>query len=80
MSRNLAVGGSAHSIQYACRELQWGWAGNAGTPDVRVADDALSVALFTETADGNARLLAAHDQIWVVLRHSYSLSLSFVTS
>jgi len=47
-----------------------GWrAGNAGIPDVRVADDALSVALFTETADGDARLLAAHDQIWVVLRH-----------
>jgi len=59
--------GAAHTIQYA--GVFGGRAGNAGIPDVRVADDALSVALFTETADGNARLLAAHDQIWVVLRH-----------
>ena len=59
--------GAAHAIQYA--GVFGGRAGNAGIPDVRVADDALSVALFTETADGDARLLAAHDQIWVVLRH-----------
>merc|ERR1740133_452253 len=38
-------------------------------PHVGVADGALAVALLTQPADRDPRLLAAHDQIGVVLRH-----------
>eukprot|EP00446_Apocalathium_sp_SHHI-4_P029552 CAMPEP_0177223722 /NCGR_PEP_ID=MMETSP0367-20130122/38634_1 /TAXON_ID=447022 ORGANISM="Scrippsiella hangoei-like, Strain SHHI-4" /NCGR_SAMPLE_ID=MMETSP0367 /ASSEMBLY_ACC=CAM_ASM_000362 /LENGTH=168 /DNA_ID=CAMNT_0018673707 /DNA_START=206 /DNA_END=709 /DNA_ORIENTATION=- len=38
-------------------------------PDVRVADDALAIALLAETTDGDAGLLPAHDQVRMVLRH-----------
>ena len=37
--------------------------------DEGVADDALSVALLAEPADGDAGLLAAHHQVGMVLRH-----------
>ena len=70
MSRNLAKRLWKGLLILSNMQGCGGRAGNASIPDVRVADDALSVALFTETADGNARLLAAHDQIWMVLRHS----------
>lgn len=33
----------------------------------RVAHDAAPVALFADAADPDARLLPAHDQVWVVL-------------
>ena len=39
------------------------------TPHVRVADDALAIALLAEAADRDARLLAAHDEVGVVLGH-----------
>ena len=39
-------------------------------PHVRVADGALAVALVAEPPDGDARLLAAHDEIWVMARHA----------
>jgi len=39
------------------------------SPYVRVTDHALSVALFAQPADRNAGLLAAHDEIGVMLRH-----------
>eukprot|EP00212_Chloropicon_laureae_P009224 CAMPEP_0197493832 /NCGR_PEP_ID=MMETSP1311-20131121/25015_1 /TAXON_ID=464262 /ORGANISM="Genus nov. species nov., Strain RCC856" /LENGTH=188 /DNA_ID=CAMNT_0043039133 /DNA_START=76 /DNA_END=642 /DNA_ORIENTATION=- len=38
-------------------------------PHVRVADDALAVALLAQPAYRDARLLAAHDQVRLVLRH-----------
>ena len=38
-------------------------------PHVRVADDALSIALFTKAPNGYARLLPAENQIRVVLCH-----------
>ena len=38
-------------------------------PDIRVANDALAIALLTKTADGDARLFSAHDQIWVMFCH-----------
>jgi hypothetical protein len=38
-------------------------ADEGGRPDVRVADRALAVALVAEAADGDAGLLAAHDEI-----------------
>ena len=34
-----------------------------------VAHGALAVAFLAQAADGDARLLAAHDQVGVVLRH-----------
>ena len=37
--------------------------------DVRVADDAAAVALLAQPPDGHARLLAAEDEIRVMLRH-----------
>ena len=37
--------------------------------DVGVADDALPVALLAQTTDRHARLLAAEDEVRVVLRH-----------
>ena len=40
-----------------------------GRAHVRVADHALALALFAEAADGDAPLLAAHDQIRVMLGH-----------
>ena len=43
--------------------------GADNAPHVRVADDALAIALLAEAADGDARLLAAHDQVGVVLGH-----------
>lgn len=38
-------------------------------PYVRVADGALAVALVAEPPDGDARLLAAHDEVGVVAGH-----------
>ena len=38
-------------------------------PDIRVADYTLAITLLTEPPDGDATLLAAHDEIWVVLSH-----------
>ena len=38
-------------------------------PHVRVADHALAVAFLAEPTDGDAGLLAAHDEIRVMLRH-----------
>ncbi|CAM6108517.1 unnamed protein product [Calypogeia fissa] len=37
--------------------------------NVGIADDTLAVALLAETADCNPRLLPAHDQIGMMLRH-----------
>jgi hypothetical protein len=42
---------------------QCGWA------HVGVAHGAFAVAFITETADGDARLLAAHDKIGMMARH-----------
>ena len=43
---------------------------NEGTgPDVRVADHTFAVAFFAEAPDGDARLLAAHNEVGMVLRH-----------
>lgn len=39
-------------------------------PHVRVADGALAVALVAEAPDGDAGLLAAHDEIGVVAGHA----------
>jgi hypothetical protein len=44
-------------------------ADEGGRPDVAVADDALPVALLAEAADGDPRLLPAHDEVRVVARH-----------
>jgi len=38
-------------------------------PHVRVADGALAVALVAEAADGDAGLLAAHDEVGMMARH-----------
>jgi hypothetical protein len=38
-------------------------AGKGGRPDVGVTDGAFAVAFVAETADGNAGLLATHDEI-----------------
>jgi hypothetical protein len=38
-----------------------------GGADVRVADDALAIAALAQPADGDARLLAAHDQVGVCM-------------
>jgi len=38
-------------------------------PDVGIANWTLSVALVAKTADSNARLLAAHDEIGMMARH-----------
>ena len=43
-------------------------------PDVRVAHGAFPVAFVAETADGDARCFAAHDEIRVVARHVCWLS------
>ncbi len=43
---------------------------NEGTgPHIRITDDAFAVAFFAEPADGDARLLAAHDEVGVMLGH-----------
>lgn len=42
---------------------------DGGGIDEGIADDALPVALLAEAADGDARLLPAHDQVGVVLGH-----------
>lgn len=39
---------------------------------VRVADGALAVALVAEAADGDAGLLAAHDEVGVVAGHGWA--------
>jgi hypothetical protein len=41
-------------------------------PNVGIANWALSVALVAETADGNPRLLPAHDEIRMMARHLMS--------
>jgi len=41
----------------------------SGWSHVRVADGAFAVALVAEAADGDARLLAAHDEIGMMARH-----------
>lgn len=38
-------------------------------PHIRIADHAFSVALLAQAANGDARLLSAHDEVWVVLCH-----------
>lgn len=38
-------------------------------PYIRVADYTLAITLLTEPANGDATLLAAHDEIWMVLSH-----------
>ena len=37
----------------------------------RVADGTLAVALFAQSTNGDARQLAAEDQIWMMLRHGW---------
>ena len=41
--------------------------------DVGVADDAATVALLAKTADGDARLLPAEDQVRMVLGHDEAI-------
>jgi hypothetical protein len=43
-------------------------------PHVRVADDALAVALLAQPPDGDAGLLPAHDQVRVVFRHASNVN------
>merc|ERR1719433_1726579 len=43
--------------------------GELARAHVGVADDALPVTLLAEAADGDATLLPAHDQVWMMLRH-----------
>ena len=51
---------------------------NEGTgPHIRVADDAFTVALLAEAPDGDAGLLAAHDEVGVVLCHGRVLWLRY---
>lgn len=54
--------------------LPHGWRGDAfwgscSAQGVAVADDALPVALLAQPADGDAGLLAAHDEVRMVLCH-----------
>ena len=51
------------------RRGQQQWEASRARPDIGVADDALAVALFAEAPNRDAWLLAAHDQVGVVLRH-----------
>lgn len=44
-------------------------ANEGGGAHVAVADWAFAVALVAEASDGDARLLAAHDEIGVMARH-----------
>ena len=48
--------------------------------NVRVANDADTVVFLAEAADGNARLLTAHDKVWMMLRHGATLSLAALRS
>ena len=41
--------------------------------DVGVADGTFAVAFVAETADGDARGFAAHDEIWMMARHYYGI-------
>jgi len=41
--------------------------------NVTVADYTFAIAFLAKSADGNAGLLAAHDEIWVVLGHGRQL-------
>lgn len=47
-------------VAYACQIRR---------PHIRVAGGAFAVALFAEAGDGDAGLLAAHYEIWVMARH-----------
>jgi hypothetical protein len=40
-----------------------------GRSHIRVADDTFTITLRAQSSNGNAGLLATHNQIWVMLRH-----------
>jgi hypothetical protein len=43
--------------------------------DKRITNDTLAVAFLAETANSNTWLFAAHDQIWMMFRHWFVLTI-----